>query len=274
MRIRIAPVAAAAALFLAGCGPKPGSVHVSPAKATIYGLKRTAPIVAEVLDKKGKPMNGPLLAWDSSKPNVASVDNGLVKSVGAGKSVVTVAVSNTKLSATAVIEVVDVESVTLTPSRSTLAGPKGSTMSFATVVKDSKGALLTLQPKWTSSDPKVAMVTADGVVHSVGEGKTIITAAFADVAGTGELLVSFREIASFEASPKTLLVKVGETQFVNAIAKDPSGAPIDNAATVWTSSDPKTVAVVNGAVTGVAPGTATVRVVCGTMSAEVSVIVS
>ncbi len=272
MRIRIATVAAA--LVLSGCGPKPASVHVSPAKATIYGLKRSVPLVPEVLDKKGRPMNSPVLIWESSKPNVASVDNGLVKAVGPGKAVITVAVANIKLSATASVEVVDVESVTLTPSRSTLAGPKGSTMSFLTVAKDSKGAVLTLEPKWNSSDPKVATVTPDGVVHSAGEGKCILTAAFGDVAGTAELLVSFREIASFDASPRTIIVKVGETQFVNAVAKDATGTAIDNAATIWTSSDPKTVAVVNGAVTGLAPGTATVRVVCGTMSAEVSVIVS
>lgn len=274
MRVARAAAVLGSVLLLSGCGAKPASVHISPAKATIYGLKRTVPLIAEVLDKKGQPMNGPILAWESSKAGVASVENGVVKSVGPGKTIITVSVANTKLSTTAAVEVVDVESVSLTPSRSTLAGPKGSTMAFLTTVKDSKGTVLAMVPRWASSDPKIASVTPDGVVHSEGQGKVIISAAFGDVAGTAELLTTFRDIASFDASPKTLLVKVGETQFVNAVAKDPSGATIDNAATVWTSSDPRTVAVVNGAVTGVAPGTATVRVVCGTMSAEVSVIVS
>lgn len=260
-------------LLLAGCGQKPAEVRLSPLKGTIYGLGRPLYLKADVVDKKGEPVAGRLATYSSGNAKIATVDpNGVVKAVGAGK--VTISAEHEGLKSTSAIEVVDVSSIKIEPPRTTLAGPKGSDTIFTVTLKNQKGDLVDLKPKWESSDPKVATVDATGRVTSVAEGRATINALLGDVSGSADLRVVFREIASFEASPLTLIVRVGEAQTVSIVAKDPSGAPIENAAALWTTSDPKVASCANGVVTGLAPGTSTIRAVCGPKSAEVSVIVN
>ncbi len=260
-------------LLLGGCGQKPAEVRLSPLKGTIYGLGRPLYLKADVVDKKGEPVAGRQATYSSGNAKVATVDpNGVVKAVGPGK--VTISAEHEGLKATCAIEVVDVSSIKIEPPRTTLAGPKGSSTVFTVTLKNQKGDVVDLKPKWESSDPKVATVDAAGRVTSVAEGRTTVNALLGDVSGSADLRVVFREIASFEASPLTLIVRVGETQTVSIVAKDPSGAPIENAAALWTTSDPKVASCSNGVVTGLTPGTSTIRAVCGPKSAEVSVIVN
>jgi uncharacterized protein YjdB len=68
-------------------------------------------------------------------------------------------------------------------------------------------------------------------------------------------------------------LKVGELGKVTIVARDPQGAQIPEVAATWTSSDPLVATCSGGTVLGIGPGSATIRAVCGTKSAEVSVIV-
>lgn len=271
----VAALTASLALLGAACAKKPASIRVSPTKIALYGVKRSTPLTAEVLDKKGRPMPGVKVSWESGKSSVATVDdNGAVKSVGAGKTVVTASVADPALSATCAVEVVDVASITISPSRMTVAGPKGTTVAFKAEVKNSKGNVIEVKPSWVSSDPKVATVDKDGNVASVSEGRATVTASLGEVSGAVDMRTTFREIGSFEALPLTVILKVGEQARISATAKDPAGVVIEDAAAVWASSDPKVATCVNGVVTAVAPGNATIKVQCGPKTAEVSVLVS
>ena len=60
----------------------------------------------------------------------------------------------------------DVSSLTVSPSRMTLVGPAGTKMQLLAEIKDGKGNLSPLKPKWVSGDPKIATVDAEGVVTS------------------------------------------------------------------------------------------------------------
>jgi uncharacterized protein YjdB len=270
---RLLGVALGAAVAF-GCGSKPAEIRVAPAKLTFYGPGRTQTIKFDVVDKKGRNLPGIPVTWTSDKPKVATIDaNGLVRTLGPGRAVLTATAPGATGSAT--IEVVDVVSLIVSPSRMTLVGPAGTKMGLAVELKDSKGKAAPLKPKWTSGDAKVAAVDADGVVTSVGEGRTTIIASLGnDQSSACDVRVLHREIATFEISPLTLILKVGETQRINATVKDAAGNSIEDAALAWTSSEPKTAAVSNGAVTGLARGTAVISVATSSRALTATAIVN
>ena len=110
---------------------------------------------------------------------------------------------------------------------------------------------------------------------SVGEGRTTVIASFGnDLSSACDVRVLHRDIATFEISPLTLILKIGETQRINTTVKDASGASIEDAALAWTSSDAKTAAVAGGAVTGVGRGTAVISVATSTRTLTATAIVN
>ncbi len=266
--------AALGALLVPGCGSKPAEIRITPAKLTFYGPGHTQNFKFDVLDKKGRPLPGLLVAWTCDKPKTATVDsNGLVRSLGPGRATVTATYQGASGSAS--IEVVDVVSLTVSPSRMTLVGPPGTKMGLLAELKDAKGNAANLKPKWMTGDAKVASVDAEGVVTSVGEGRTTVIASLGnDMSSASDVRILHREISTFEISPLTLILKIGETQRVNATVKDASGLSVEDAALAWTSSDPKTATVSNGAVTGVARGTAVISVATSTRTLTATAIVN
>ena len=260
-------------LALWACRPGPFEIRVTPVKVTLYGPGRTQSLKYDVCDKKGNALPGMAVVWTSDKPSVATIDaNGLVRSLTPGRAIMTATFQN--LTTSAAVEVMDVASLTVSPSRVTLVGPAGAKMALSAEIKDGKGNPSPLKPKWLSGDPKVATVDADGVVISVAEGRTTILASLGgDVSAACDIKVLHREIAAFELTPVTLILKAGETQRITATIRDVTGVLIEDAALAWTTSDPRTATVSNGAVTGVARGTAKISVAAAsrTLSADVLV---
>jgi uncharacterized protein YjdB len=267
-------VAALGATLALGCGAKPAEIRITPAKLTFYGPGHTQTFKFDVVDKKGRPLPGLVATWTSDKPTVASVDtNGLVRSLAPGRAMITASYEGAIGSAS--VEVVDVVALTVSPSRMTLVGPPGTKMGLAVDVRDAKGNVAPLKPKWMSGDAKIAAVDAEGVVTSVGEGRTTVIASLGnDLSSASDVRILHREISSFEISPLTLILKVGEMQRVNATVKDASGLTVEDAALAWTSSDPKTATVSNGAVTGVARGTAVISVATSSRTLTATAIVN
>ena len=271
--LRGAAVALGAALAF-GCKAKPAEIQVTPAKLTFYGPGRTQTIKFEVVDKKGRPLPGIPVTWTSDKPKTASVDvNGLVRSLAPGRAILTATAQAATGSVS--VEVVDIASMSVSPNRMTLVGPPGTKMALMVEIKDSKGNVANLKPKWMSGDTKVATVEANGVVTSAGEGRTTIIASLGnDQSSASDVRVLHREISTFEISPLTLIIKIGETQRINATVRDASGMAIEDAALAWTSSEPKVAAVSNGAVSGLARGTAVISVATSTRTLTATAIVN
>jgi trimeric autotransporter adhesin len=262
-----------ASLVLTACRPKPAEVRVTPAKATLYGPGRTQSLKYDIYDKKGAVMPGLVAQWVSEKPSVATIDaNGLVRSLAPGRTTMTATFLG--LSASAAVDVVDVASLTVSPNRTTLVGPAGTKMPLISEIRDSKGNVVPLKPKWLSGEPRVATVDVNGIVSSGEEGRTTIIASLGnDVSSACDVRVLHREIAVFEVTPLTLILKVGETQRITATIKDAAGTTLEDVALSWTTSDPKTAIVSYGAVTGVSRGSARVSVATSarTISADVVV---
>ena len=266
------PALVGAAFAASGCSPKPTSIKLSSPKITIHGLKRGAVVRGDVLDKKGAPIPGAIVQWESSKPTVATVDgNGVVKSVSAGQAMLTAKFQ--ELTASVRAEVVDVAAITITPARATLTGGKGARTAFLAEVKDSTGAAVHLHPAWSSTTPTIATIDSNGMATAVAEGRAGIIASLGEVSAPADLTVTFRDIASFEVMPPTILLKASDSQKLNIVAKDAAGRVIEDVAVVWTSSDPKTAVAAAGVVRGLSPGSTTIRATCGPRTVDISVVV-
>ncbi len=112
---------------------------------------------------------------------------------------------------------------------------------------------------WTSNDVTVATVV-DGVVTAVALGTAIITCTATDgskVTASCEVTVtqSVKLVTGISLLPSSLDLEVDdfETIEVTVVPED-----ADNRAVTWTSSDVRVATVVNGVVTAVAPGIATI----------------
>ncbi len=263
-----------AAVVLSGCGSKPAEVRITPAKLTFYGPGHTQTFKFDVVDKKGRVIPGIAVTWTSDKPKTASVDaNGLVRSLAPGRATVTAAYQG--VSGSAAVEVLDVASLLVSPNRMTLIGPAGTKMALGAEIKDAKGNPVSHKPKWSSGDPKIASVDGEGVVTAVSEGRTTVIASLGnDLSAACDVRVLFRDVATFEVTPLTLILRIGETQRLNAVVRDTAGNAIEDAALAWTSSDPKTATVANGAVTGVARGTAVITVATSSRTLSATAIVN
>lgn len=262
----------AAAIAASACSRKPGSIDISPKKVKIYGIDRGQRLTARILDRKGQPLEG-APTWSASNDAVAVESGGRVVAKKAGKSMVTGTFDG--VSAQVPVEVVDVASIDIAPPALSLTGPAGTSLPISYAVKDSHQKALDLKPAWTSSNPKAATISEDGVVTSVAAGTTMIVGKIGDIQGGCDVTVTVRPIDHLELRPATALARVGENQHFEVKAYGPDGVAIPDVAAVFKSSDPA-VATIDGAgvATGRKTGAAKIKVELAGKAAEATLLVN
>jgi uncharacterized protein YjdB len=264
---------AAFGALTAGCSAKPAAIEVSPRSVKIYGLQRNQRLSGALVDKKRRPMPG-ALQWSSSKSDVVTVDAaGKLQSKGEGRAVVTASFQTFSVSVP--VEVIDVKAIEIAPATAHLVGPAGTTLALSAVVKNSKDRPSSRPVSWRSLAPRVATVSADGLVTSVAPGTAAIIGKVGDIEAVSEVVVLIGEVARLEIRPATALVRVGDSQHFETIAYGPEGRPYETSSATFQSSNPQ-VASVNaaGIASGLAAGTATIRATVAGASAEATLIVT
>ncbi len=157
------------------------------------------------------------------------------------------------------------ESIALSPATLTLA--VGSFETLTVVATPTDGTVGTLT--WTSTNES-AVTVANGVVTAVGAGAAVIKATDGDKL-TATCTVTVPETATgFTLSPKALHLASGASKTL-AVTATPAGADVGTL--TWTSNNTGAVTVVNGKVTAVGDGTATITVSNGTLSDTMTVTV-
>jgi len=267
----------AAAALLASCDlgdevvsppPPPVVAHIlitSHADTVLAAVATQVQFTAVAHDAGGAPIPGATIQWSSSVVNVAAIDGtGRALALTAGFTSI-LARSGAVQSAPVVLRVHPaIASVVIT-------GPANPEVEIARTLqlngeaRDASGAAIAGIPlDWTTSDPNIAVVDANGVVVGVAEGRTDVRAAHGTVQSAAvELRVrpAQQVVASVVITgPAVPEVRAGESIQFSAEARDALGDPIPGAAFQWFSSNPEVAGIdVNGLATGLAAGTSDIR---------------
>ena len=214
----------------------------------------------------------PSVSWFSSDESVATVSaDGLVKAIAEGTATIT-ARSGSK-SATCTVTVphvyVPVESVTLNKNETTIE--VGSSETLVATINPANADVQ--EVTWTSSNEKVATVSADGVVTAIAEGSATITAKAEGKSAKCKVTVPhvYVPVESITLDKTETTIVVGSTEKLTATV-NPDNA--DYPQVTWTSSD-ESVATVSseGVVTAIAEGTAIITATAEDKSATCTVTV-
>ena len=221
--------------------------------------------------------------YKSSDETVATVDeNGLVTPLKAGtatitvtaKAVVTINGGMPVLTKTATAKCTVTVTDIAIPATNIALDAYDKTMS----VGDKAKLTATVTPAdstdkvvWTSSNEKVAAVDENGNVTALAAGTTKILATAGTVSAECTVTVEAVKVTEVKLDKTAVSLKAGEAAQLTATVLPDNAA--DKTVT-WTSSNEKVATVVNGKITAVAAGTATITATAGGKSATCTVTVT
>lgn len=112
---------------------------------------------------------------------------------------------------------------------------------------------------WSSSNPGVASVAADGALTAVSEGTATITATINGVAGSTTSIV-YGPMTSVSITPSSAVILVNQGVYMIAQGRDGHGTAVAGSTPIWTSSD-ESVAIVDatGYVSAISDGGAMIQ---------------
>ncbi len=244
--------------------PRPVSVRVLPASATLSALDATVQLTADVRDQNGNSMTAATVEWTSSADSVAVVGTaGLARAADNGEATITASAGT--VSGTAAITV---KQVTSTVSVSLFADTLvvGDTVRLAAEAFDENGHTVRgAVSSWSSSDSAVAAVDTRGLVTALSPGHAVISAASGPATGNMELVVTAPLPTAIKITPTMVaLAALGDTVRLAAEVRDQRGRVIEGAAALWSSLDEAVVTVDSaGLVTAVGGGMTRVAATAG-----------
>jgi len=158
----------------------------------------------------------------------------------------------------------------------TASGMEGNELQINAVMVDGKGKQRSdMIVEWTSDNPTIATVDANGLVSLKKAGSVTISAVTGGKTATASLTVTTPPLAKIEISPIALSLLIGEDKKLDAVVLDAANHERKEPGMIWNTSSPSIASVSdNGVVTGHAAGSVLVTVsVSGVTSNPVSVTV-
>ncbi|MGD2154508.1 MAG: protein kinase, partial [Gemmatimonadales bacterium] len=150
----------------------------------------TLQLEATPLDAGGQPLEGREVTWESSDPEVAVVArSGLLDARKPGRAVLTASCEGIFEQAAIDVVAVRVEQLRVRPSRRVMA--VGHSVQLRAVIRGSDDSLLHDRPvTWSSEDPEVLEVSAEGLMTAVAEGSARVTAECEEQIGAAAVRVT------------------------------------------------------------------------------------
>ncbi|MFY0627068.1 MAG: Ig-like domain-containing protein [Reichenbachiella sp.] len=200
------------------------------------------------------------VTWSTSDALVATVVNGAVTAEGAGTAIITVTTQDGAFTDTFEVTVeslvIAVTGVTLDKESETITVDEALTLIATVAPIDATNQNVT----WSTNTAAIATVV-DGVVTGVGVGSAIITVTTEDGSFTDTFEVTIQAetitVSGVSLDVKEGTIEIGDTQTLTA-----SVLPLNatNQNVTWSTSDEAIATVLDGVVTGVAVGVATITV--------------
>jgi len=171
---------------------------------------------AEPLDSRGRAMSRRAVRWSSGDPAVATVSSsGEVVARATGTAEIVATVDGVRGRATVTVEAEAVASVRVVPPRLEL--DEGQTGGLTAVVSGATGRELTDRAvTWSSSNPRVASVSAQGSVTALSAGTSVINATAGGQVGEAQITVT-RVVAAIDAATAASQAQAWIDGFVRAL---------------------------------------------------------
>ena len=168
--------------------PVPGGLRLSPPSAPLTFLGETLQLEGQVLFATGDVIPGRSVQWESLDPAVATVTpQGLVTARGEGDARM-VGRSGSELADTVEVRVRP-EPASILVQPGSPAVPLGGSVQFTATVRDAGGSPMVRAVTWSSTNPAVASVDAEGIAIGLSTGSTTIRATLGAVVGEATLRV-------------------------------------------------------------------------------------
>jgi len=254
------------------------SIAVAPTGASLQpAAKLTFTAVGTFSDGTTQTLTSQSV-WASDNTAVATVSNssgskGVATGVAAGTAHISATALGVSGSVSLTVTSATLTSIAITNTGNPFTAPGGQVQYTATgTYSDGSTQNISTAVTWTSSDTKVATISNNGLATGQGAGSTTITAKQGSISGTTSLAVTSAALVSLTVTSPNASSKLAADTSVQLKATgnfaDGTTQDLTNSA-VWTSTD-ATVATVSangGVVRGVAPGTATIKAVFGSVPA-------
>ena len=225
---------------------EPTTVVVEPDSVHFAALEGSVPLSATVFDQDGAEMEGVVVTWRSSDPEVARLGPvGLVTSVGDGAAAAIATSGEVEGSAKVVVAQL-AASIWIRPGVDIRMDALGDTARLAAEVLDPNGRPVPdADVVWSTADGEVATVTDAGLLTGVGNGSTTVRASFGELVDF--VFVSIRQVPAdvrlVPAYDTIRFASFGDTADLAAEVLDPRGKLIEGAAVSWSSSDSRVASV-------------------------------
>ncbi len=216
------------------------------------------------------------MAWESNDPAVASVDAvGKITAHKGGEATITCKVTTSDGVYTAICTVaVPMKGITsVSLSKETLDVILGDSATLQYTVAPEDHTVTEVNAVFTSDNPDVATVDANGLVKAVGIGQATITVTVNDLyTDTCVITVVHRGIEKLILS-KTALQLTAGTSDTLTVEILPENTTVDKNV-LWSSSRPAVAIVTGGKVTAIKPGSAEITATVGGVSVQCHVTVT
>ncbi len=253
----------------------PSRIVVTPESVRFKARGETRQLEAVVLDADDVPIADASVNWSSDNPAVVFVNSrGEVKAITNGEARITATTGS--VSKTIVITVAQVPVRIILPRNSVQLASVGETTTLTAIVVDSLDAEILDAPlMWTSEDPTVATVDAQGEVTARMNGETRITVTSGNLSAVVTVNVELQTNRIVVSPESVYLTSIGEMIQLTASVRDADDMEIPGVGLTLTSEDPAVASVDGqGVVTAHMNGETRIVVTWEDLEASVSVVVS
>lgn len=236
-------------------------VLTPPPSAWPPGERRV--LQAATLDLAGAVLPGRSMRWTSLEPSTAVVDQlGVVLAVAPGQA--RIQVESEGQVGEVVVDIRPAQGVlAILPAAGALAA--GQVVLLEAIWKTGAGGHdPAVGVSWSSTDPAILRITAEGELTAVRPGTARVSAMLGEQRIEVQYQVTRVDVAGVRILPKITALSVGEEVRLESQASDRLGTNLLGRVVTWHSSDVKVVAVsADGAIRGVGAGRARITAAIG-----------